>query len=34
MGTAHLLEALRALHGVRASSCVTTDKVYANRERA
>lgn len=34
MGTAHLLEALRGLDGVRAVVAVTTDKVYANREWA
>lgn len=32
MGTAHLLDALRGLGGVRAVVVVTTDKVYANRE--
>jgi CDP-glucose 4,6-dehydratase len=33
MGTAHLLDALRDLDGVRVSVVVTTDKVYLNRER-
>lgn len=32
MGTAHVLDALRGLAGVRAVVVVTTDKVYANRE--
>ena len=32
MGTAHLLDALRGLAGVRVAVVVTTDKVYANRE--
>ena len=32
MGTAHLLEALRGLGGVRAAVVVTTDKVYQNKE--
>lgn len=30
-GTLHLLDALRAQHGVKAAVLVTTDKVYANR---
>jgi CDP-glucose 4,6-dehydratase len=34
MGTAHVLDALRGLSGVRAVVVVTTDKVYANREWA
>lgn len=34
MGTANLLEAVRALDGVRALVNVTTDKVYDNDERA
>ncbi len=33
MGTAHLLDALRGLEGVRVAVVVTTDKVYLNRER-
>jgi CDP-glucose 4,6-dehydratase len=33
MGTAHLLEALRAQDGVRAVVVVTTDKVYRNLEQ-
>jgi CDP-glucose 4,6-dehydratase len=32
MGTAHVLEAARACDSVRALVCVTTDKVYENRE--
>lgn len=32
MGTAHLLDALRGLNGVRVAVMVTTDKVYHNRE--
>ncbi len=32
MGTAHLLEAVRGLHTVRAVVLITTDKVYANSE--
>lgn len=32
MGTAHVLEAARQLPNVRAVVCVTTDKVYDNRE--
>ena len=32
MGTAYLLEAVRATPSVRAVLCVTTDKVYENRE--
>jgi CDP-glucose 4,6-dehydratase len=32
MGTAHILEAIRATPGVRAAIIVTTDKVYDNRE--
>ncbi len=32
MGTIHLLEAVRRTPSVRAVVCVTTDKVYANRE--
>lgn len=34
MGTAHVLDALRGLAGLRAVVVVTTDKVYANREWA
>ena len=34
MGTAHLLDALRGLAGVRVAVVVTTDKVYRNREWA
>lgn len=34
MGTAHLLDALRDLPGVRVAVVVTTDKVYRNREWA
>lgn len=34
MGTAHVLDALRGLEGVRATVIVTTDKVYRNREWA
>jgi CDP-glucose 4,6-dehydratase len=34
MGTAHVLDALRDLPGVRAAVMVTTDKVYRNREWA
>ncbi len=32
MGTAHLLDALRELDGVRVAVMVTTDKVYRNQE--
>ncbi|MDH0685275.1 CDP-glucose 4,6-dehydratase [Achromobacter animicus] len=32
MGTAHVLDALRALNGVRVALCITTDKVYRNEE--
>lgn len=32
MGTAHVLEAARACDSVKALVCVTTDKVYDNRE--
>jgi CDP-glucose 4,6-dehydratase len=32
MGTAHVLEAARKVGSVRALVCVTTDKVYRNRE--
>ncbi len=32
MGTVHLLEAARAVPGVRAVVCVTSDKCYENRE--
>lgn len=32
MGTAHMLEALRQVDGVRSVVVVTTDKVYQNRE--
>lgn len=32
MGTAHLLDALRGLDGVRVAVMVTTDKVYRNQE--
>lgn len=32
MGTAHVLEAARAVHALRAILVVTTDKCYANRE--
>lgn len=32
MGTAHLLDALRALESVKVAVMVTTDKVYRNRE--
>ncbi len=32
MGTAHVLDALRGLAGVRVALVVTTDKVYRNRE--
>lgn len=32
MGTAHILEAARACDSVKALVCVTTDKVYDNRE--
>ena len=32
MGTAHVLDALRGLDGIRAVVVVTTDKVYRNRE--
>lgn len=32
MGTAHLLESMRAVAGLRAAVLVTTDKVYRNRE--
>jgi CDP-glucose 4,6-dehydratase len=34
MGTVHLLEAVRATHGVRAVVNVTTDKCYDNKEWA
>jgi CDP-glucose 4,6-dehydratase len=34
MGTAHVLEAARLTPGVRAVVCVTTDKVYADRQWA
>jgi len=34
MGTAHVLDALRGLDGVRVAVAVTTDKVYRNREWA
>ena len=34
MGTVHVLEAARACDSVRALVCVTTDKVYENREWA
>jgi CDP-glucose 4,6-dehydratase len=34
MGTAHLLEAVRAIHTVRAVVLITTDKVYENCEWA
>jgi len=34
MGTAHLLDALRSVEGVRSIVVVTTDKVYRNREWA
>lgn len=34
MGTAHVLEAARAIDGVRALVLITTDKVYENREWA
>ena len=34
MGTAHVLDALRGLPGVRVAVVVTTDKVYRNREWA
>jgi CDP-glucose 4,6-dehydratase len=34
MGTAHVLEAARAVHAVRALVLITTDKVYENREWA
>jgi CDP-glucose 4,6-dehydratase len=33
MGTAHVLEAARRTRSVKAIVCVTTDKVYRNRER-
>ena len=33
MGTAHVLEAARRTPSVKAVVCVTTDKVYRNRER-
>lgn len=33
-GTAHVLEAARSVPGVRGVVCVTTDKVYQNREWA
>ena len=33
MGTVHLLDALRALPGVRAAVVVTSDKCYENRDR-
>jgi CDP-glucose 4,6-dehydratase len=32
MGTAHVLEAVRAVHAVRALVIITTDKVYKNSE--
>ena len=32
MGTAHVLEAARAVKSVRAVLCITTDKVYKNNE--
>lgn len=32
MGTVHVLEAIRKISSVRAVVCVTTDKVYENRE--
>jgi CDP-glucose 4,6-dehydratase len=32
MGTVHVLEAIRKTPSVRAAVCVTTDKVYENRE--
>ena len=32
MGTVHILEAIRRTPSVRAVVCVTTDKVYENRE--
>jgi CDP-glucose 4,6-dehydratase len=32
LGTAHILEACRGVDSVRAIVCVTTDKVYLNRE--
>ena len=32
LGTVHLLEAVRRTPGVRAVVCITTDKVYQNRE--
>jgi CDP-glucose 4,6-dehydratase len=32
MGTAHVLDALRGLPGVRVALCITTDKVYRNEE--
>ncbi len=34
MGTAHVLDAIRAVDSVRAAVIVTTDKVYRNREHA
>jgi CDP-glucose 4,6-dehydratase len=34
MGTAHVLDAVRGLAGVRVAVMVTTDKVYHNREHA
>jgi CDP-glucose 4,6-dehydratase len=34
MGTVHVLEAIRKTTSVRAAVCVTTDKVYENREWA
>ena len=34
MGTAHVLDAIRAVDSVRAAVMVTTDKVYRNREHA
>jgi CDP-glucose 4,6-dehydratase len=34
MGTAHVLDALRGLDGVRVAVMVTTDKVYRNLEQA
>lgn len=33
MGTAHVLEALRCIDGVRVAVMITTDKVYRNQER-
>ena len=34
MGTAHVMEAIRNTPSVRAAICITTDKVYQNREWA